>query len=101
MVKVPKETKRYCPKCKKATMHKVSQVKSGKKRGTLTQGARRFKRKTAGYTGFPRPKPEKSKRFGVKLTKKVLLLYTCKTCKKSMQKKQGFRAKKIEWEAAK
>ena len=101
MVKIPKETKRYCPKCRKSTLHKVTQVKSGKKRGTLTQGARRFKKKTAGYTGFPRPKPEKGKRFGVKLTKKVALLYTCKECKKSFPKKQGFRAKKVEWEAAK
>jgi large subunit ribosomal protein L44e len=98
-MKLPKETNRYCPKCKKLTAHKISQVKGGRKRGALTHGARRFTRKTQGYGGFPRPKPEKSSRFGIKTTKKIALMYTCKTCKKSTLKKSGFRAKKIEWEA--
>ena len=95
-MKMPKEVNKYCPKCKKYTKQKVSQVKSGKKRGALKAGARRFAAKTCGYTGFPRPKPEKSKKWGVKLTKKVDLRFKCAECGKMIAAKKGFRIKKLE-----
>ena len=98
-MKMPKEIKKYCPKCKKSTAHKILQVKSGKKRGALKAGARRYAAKIVGYTGFPRPKPEKSKKWGVKLTKKVDLRYKCIVCGKMVARKQGFRVKKLEFEA--
>lgn len=100
-MKLPKEIKRYCPKCKKNTKQKISQVKSGKVRGALKLGARRFASKTKGYGGFPRPKPEKSKKWGVKLTKKLDLRYKCSECGKMTIRKQGFRAKKFEMVGAK
>ena len=100
-MKIPKEINRYCPKCKKVTKHKLVQVKSGKKRGKLTIGARRYERKIEGYTGFPRPKPENSKKWGVKLTKKVDLRYKCEECGKMHMRKKGFRAKKLEMVGAK
>lgn len=96
---MPKEIKKYCPKCRKSTLHKVTQVKTGKKRGALKAGARRYAAKTVGYTGFPRPKPEKSKKWGVKLTKKVDLRYKCAVCGKMVARKQGFRIKKLEFGA--
>jgi large subunit ribosomal protein L44e len=98
-MKMPKEITTYCPKCKKHTKHKVTLVKTGKKRGALKAGARRFAAKIKGYTGFPRPKPEKSKKWGVKLTKKVDLRYKCAVCGKMVARKKGFRIKKLEFEA--
>jgi hypothetical protein len=49
MVNVPKERKTYCKgkKCKKHTVHKVTQYKSGKASG-FAQGKRRYDRKQAG-----------------------------------------------------
>lgn len=95
-MKTPTEVSRYCPKCKKQTKHKIVQVKSSKKRGALKIGARRFDRKTKGYTGFPRPKPENSKKWGVKLTKKLDLRYKCSECGKMTIRKKGLRLKKFE-----
>jgi large subunit ribosomal protein L44e len=100
-MKMPKEINRYCPKCNKKTPQKVSQVKSGKKRGAMKLGARRYASKIKGYTGFPRPKPEHSKKWGVKLTKKVDLRYKCTVCGKMTAIKKGFRVKKFELESAK
>ena len=37
-MKIPKQKKRYCPYCKKVTDHKVVNVSSGHKRGTLKRG---------------------------------------------------------------
>ena len=100
-MKMPKEIRRYCPTCRKHTLHKVIQVKTGKKRGKLKIGARRYESKIKGYGGFPRPKPEKSKKWGVKLTKKVDLRYKCAECGKMHIRKEGFRVKKIEMVGAK
>lgn len=100
-MKLPKEKKRYCPKCKKTTVHKVAQTKGGGKRNALNEGTRRFEKKREGYGSFPRKKPEKSKRWGVKQSKKIDLRFTCKTCKYTSMNKKGFRIKKIEWVAAK
>ncbi len=95
-MKMPKEIKRYCPKCKKVTVHKVIRVKSSKKRGSMSKGARIFNSKLEGYGGFPRPKPEKSKRYGVKATKKVDIRLECKECKYQVPM-EGFRTKKLEF----
>ncbi len=94
---MPKKVNKYCPKCNKVTPHKVIQVKSTKKRGTLTLGQRRFKEKIKGYGGFPRPKPENSQKWGVKQTKKLDLRFECEVCGYKVPIKEGFRARKIEW----
>ncbi len=55
MVNVPKERKTYCPgKCKKHTVHKVTQYKAGKASG-FAQGKRRYDRKQQGYGGQTKP----------------------------------------------
>ncbi len=102
-MKMPKEVNRYCPKCKKKTKQKVIQVKSHKTRATLKKGQRRHERRSgiSGYGGYPRPKPEKSKKWGVKLTKKLDLRYKCSECGKMTIRKQGFRVKKLEMVGAK
>jgi len=102
-MKMPKITKRHCPKCKKHTEHKITQAK------TRTPGSARPLGKGAKCrTGFgkgignlgkygSKPPISKWKMTGVKQTKKIDLRYQCKECKKSHIKKQGFRAKKLEF----
>jgi large subunit ribosomal protein L44e len=89
-MKLPRTVKRYCAHCKK---HTDQDVERGKKRraSELSWGQRRFRRATAGYTGFPRPKPEGRE----KPTKRIWLKYICKTCKKAQQP-AAIRAKKFE-----
>lgn len=89
-MKMPRKMNTYCPYCKKHTMHEVERVKK-RKASELKWGQRRFRRVTAGYGGFPRPKPEGRE----KPTKRVYLKYKCTECKKIHQKK-GFRVKKFE-----
>jgi large subunit ribosomal protein L44e len=91
-MKMPRTVKRYCasPKCR---THTDQDVERGKKRkaSELSWGQRRFRRATAGYTGFPRPKPEGRE----KPTKRVYLRFVCKKCGK-MQQPAARRAKKFE-----
>jgi len=89
-MKLPKETKRYCPFCKKHTIQELKVVKK-KKASELKQGQRRFRRVTKGYMGFPRPKPANEKQ-----TKKLDIRYVCKECKKAHILHHTFRAKKFE-----
>ena len=86
----PRKIKRYCPYCKKHTIHEVDKVKK-KKASELKQGQRRFRRVMQGYRGFPRPKPEGRE----KTSRRVALKFACDVCKKSHQP-PGIRAKKFE-----
>merc|ERR1711973_255082 len=56
MVNVPKTRKTFCKgtKCRKHTLHKVTQYKTAKKR-TFAKGQRRYERKQSGYGGQTRP----------------------------------------------
>lgn len=90
-MKLPKEVKAYCPKCKKHTLHKMELVKKHKA-SELAQGQRRYRRKTAGYTGFPRPKPS-----GEKAARRKDIRMICTVCKKQRPRSRTFRAKKFEF----
>ena len=57
MVKMPRKVMRYSPSAGKHTEHTVERVKK-KRASELKWGQRRFRRVTAGYRGFPRPKPD-------------------------------------------
>jgi large subunit ribosomal protein L44e len=89
-MKIPRKIKRYCPVCKKHTMHNVDKIKK-KKAGELKQGQRRFRRVMSGYRGFPRPKPEGRE----KTSRRAPLKFLCSVCKKSHQPATQ-RAKKVE-----
>lgn len=91
----PRLVRGYCPHCRKHTDLEVERVKK-RKASEFKQGQRRFRRVTAGYRGFPRPKPEGRE----KPTKRVHLRYRCKSCKKGHQR-VGIRAKKFELTEAK
>lgn len=88
-MKRPRKLKTYCPKCKKHTLHEVERIKK-KKASELKQGQRRFRKKTSGYRGFPRPKPDREK-----VTRRVNIRFRCETCKKAHQS-PCIRAKKFE-----
>ena len=103
MVKVPKQMKRYCAKCKKHTTQKVS---SSKNRGRnaarpLSKGSKvrvraRGERRGAGNQG-KYSKPTKPKMSGKKLTKKTDFRYKCSVCNKTSMQSKGLRAKKVEF----
>ncbi len=89
-MKMPRTIKRYCPTCKAHTEQEVERVKK-KKASELKWGQRRFRKVTAGYGGFPRPKPEGRE----KPTKRINLRYRCTQCKKA-NISPCIRAKKFE-----
>jgi len=105
-MKFPKETKRYCPYCKKHTRHKIKQEKNrGKnKTNTLTRGSRvrmKLRGQDRGYGNKGKTSKgamTKWKRFNKKRTKKTDLRYTCLECNKTHVQKQGIRLSKIVFE---
>ncbi len=100
-IKIPKETKRHCPHCKKHTVHKVEIVKTAGRRSTsaLKAGSRYRKKKLEkGYGSSPYPVIEHGRKHGAKTTKKVLLRFTCTECGKKHQIKRAQRLKKAELE---
>ncbi len=103
-MKLPKQVNRYCPYCKKRTVHKVADISTGSKRGTLTRGSisRAKKRGLArgiGNKGRWGSKPAISKwKRKTKATKKTNILYTCQECKKSHGQKKGKRTNKLQIE---
>ena len=100
-MKSPKFKKTYCPKCKKHTEHKITQAKTGGKRGSLKKGSiKRLEKRGSGKAGFGNKgrysKPSgQGKRYGKKASKKINLILTCKECKKSRIKPTK-RVKKLE-----
>lgn len=100
-MKNPKLEKTYCKKCKKHTEHKVSQLKTGTKRGSLKRGSlQRLEKRGSGRSGagnkgkFSRPS-NLGKRHGAKSTKKATFKLTCKECN-TVAMKVARRAKKVE-----
>jgi ribosomal protein L44E len=103
-MKLPKKRSKYCPYCKKVTEHKIAQVSSGHKRGSLKRGSIiraqwRGQGKGTGNKGKWGSKPPVSKfKRKSKTSKKTNILYTCQTCKKAHYQKKGKRVGKIVFE---
>ena len=104
-MKLPKTTKRLCPKCKTHTTHKITQAKKKTPGATHPMGVgskhRMAKRGKCTGTGN-KGKISKGalsgwKRYGKKTSKKTDLRYTCAECKKTHTQKSGFRAKRVEF----
>ncbi len=98
-MKLPKKTKRFCPKCNKRTEQKLDLVSTGSKRGTLKRGSKeRAKKRGAGGKGshgkYSKPAVKSWKRKTKATTKKVVI-YTCQECKKSKHAKKGRRVSKL------
>ncbi len=101
-MKIPKQTRRHCPKCGKHTEQKVTQNKArgrssahplsaGSTKRIRLRGERRGSGNLGRYS-----KPPKPKMTGKKMTKKTDLRYTCSECKRVFTQKTGKRAKKVE-----
>ena len=103
-MKVPKVTKRHCPKCRKHTEHKVLESKRRARNQThpmSTGSTHRVKarglRRGAGSLGrYSKPAIAKWKLTGKKTTKKTDFRYECGVCKKQHVQAGGIRAKKVE-----
>jgi large subunit ribosomal protein L44e len=104
-MKLPKVTKRYCPKCGKHTEQKIA---ASKKKGmgsvhTLSRGSKsriteRGEWRGVGNQGrFSRPPVASRKRTGAKQSKKTDLRYQCSECKKTYTQSSGIRTKKLEF----
>ena len=101
-MKIPKQTKRYCPHCKKHTEQKVAQNKK-KTASSLTYGSKvraklRGKARGTGNLGrYSKPAVTKFKMTGKKVTKKPDIRYECKECKKVTMQSSGIRSKRVEF----
>lgn len=92
-MKFPKETRTYCPYCKKHTVMKVKIASKGRAR-SLAIGTRKHDRSLLGHGG---------KRAGEKTVKKQgkrqKLMLTCPQCNKKVERVlQGRTKKKVEIE---
>uniref|UniRef100_A0A6B2LU26 60S ribosomal protein L44 n=1 Tax=Arcella intermedia TaxID=1963864 RepID=A0A6B2LU26_9EUKA len=88
MVRIPKQRRTLCPRCKTHQPHRTSIYKSGARRATAL-GQRRYQIKQKSYGGQTRPIFRKK----AKTTKKLVLLYTCLTCQRRHQ--QPFKRARI------
>jgi ribosomal protein L44E len=99
-MKIPKETKRFCPYCNKRTVQKIDVVSTGFKRGELKRGSiTRSKSRGAmpGYGNkgrYSRKAPKNWKRKTKTTTRKVLI-YKCKECGKSKIANHSRRVSKL------
>ena len=89
-MRVPREIRTYCPRCRKYTIHTVTLYKPGKRR-SLAAGQRRYLAKLKGYGSQRKPEQKKT----AKVTKKQVLKLKCRECGYTLHKK-GIRIKKIE-----
>ena len=102
-MKLPKETKRYCPYCNSRTLQKISVAKQKSRSAThpMSRGssAREKARGLRGGTGNKgrrsRKAPKNWKRKS-KSTKRMQILYTCTVCKKTKGIRKAIRAGRIE-----
>jgi len=99
-MKLPKEVRKYCPYCRRHTVHIVKIVKSAPRRGGLSFGARRAReaKKGKGNKGKYSKRPmSQRKRVGVKGGSKCPdIRLVCKECGKATIMVIGERLKKFE-----
>lgn len=103
-MKLPKETRRYCPYCKKHTVQTLSTAKQKSRSSAhpLSRGGKSRAKKRGLWMGYgnrgrwgSRP-PIKSWKMKAKVTKKISILYKCKVCNKIKGLKKGIRSSRIE-----
>jgi len=99
-MKVPKQMSRYCPNCRvhrKVSVERVSTA--GRRAGSSLKAGSRYRtvKLHSGYGGSPYPMIEHGTKYGAKTSKKVMLRFTCTTCKKAHQSTNPWRARKFEF----
>lgn len=101
-MKLPKETKRYCPYCRKHTSQTILAAKQRGRsaahplsRGSNSRLMKRGLRSGYGNKGKYSRKGPKDWKMKTKVTKKINLLYKCKECGKMKQIKTAIRSSRI------
>lgn len=102
-MKLPKETNRYCPTCRKHTKQKVGTAKQRARSAarpmsrwsTFRAKLRSYRSGTGNMGRFSKPAVKSWKRK-TKTTKRITVTYTCSECKKTKQIKKAIRAGRIE-----
>ena len=102
-MKLPKETKRYFPSCRKHTTHKIAIAKQKSRsathplsRGSTSRLKSRGLRAGLGNKGKYSKPAVKSWKRKTKVTRRLVVLYTCKECGKSHNIKKAIRSSRIE-----
>lgn len=101
-MRLAEEVNRYCPYCKERTKQKVSVAKQKSRSAThpMSRGGK-SRLKARGLTSGPgnhgkySRRPPKQQKMKSKQTKRLPLMYTCKTCKKSKGTKKAIRTSRI------
>jgi len=102
-MKLPKQTKRYCPYCRKHTLQSISTAKQKARssshplsRWSPFRVKKRNYRSGFGNLGrFSKPAVKSWKRK-IKVTKRISVMYTCTICKKTKGIKKAIRSGRIE-----
>lgn len=102
-MKLPKEIRRYCPHCRKHTIHAVDTAKQKARSAThpLSRGSNsrmKLRGLIGGFGNLGRrsrrgPKDWKRK---TKVTKRITITYRCKECKKMHNIRKAIRSGRIE-----
>lgn len=103
-MKFPLETKRYCPYCRKHTSQKISTAKQRSRSAThpLSRGSTariNLRGLGIGYGNKGRygSKPAiKSWKRKSKMTRRISMVYTCKSCGKAKGIRKAIRSSRIE-----
>ncbi len=102
-MKLPKETERYCPTCRKHTKHKIDTAKQKSRSATrpLSRGSNsrlkaRGLKSGKGNKGKLSRRPPKNQKMKSKVTKRFTIVYKCFVCGKIHAQSKGIRAGRIE-----
>lgn len=101
-MKLPKETRRYCPYCKKHTEQTIATAKQRARSAThpMSRGspARIKLRSLQGIGNWGKRSKKGAKDWGhkAKVTKRISVLFKCKTCGKMKGMRSAIRTARIE-----
>jgi large subunit ribosomal protein L44e len=102
-MKLPKEKNRYCPYCRKHTVQTIVTAKQKSRsashplsRGSTSRLKSRGLRMGFGNTGKYSKPAVKSWKRKTKITRRITLLFKCKTCGKMKGIKKALRSGRIE-----
>ena len=102
-MKFPKEVKRFCPYCRKHTTHSVDTAKQRARstahplsRGSTYRVMARGLRRGYGNMGRYSKPAVKSWKRKTKVTRRITVMYKCKTCGKMHGIRKAIRAGRIE-----
>lgn len=102
-MKLPKETRRYCPTCKKHTKQKIEIAKQKARSAThpLSRGSKsrtklRHESSGLGNRGKYSKKGVRDWKMKTKVTRRLVVLYRCTECGKAKTIKKAIRTSRIE-----